>query len=295
MHSLRNWQFDRPALVTQCCYMVQVPALTQETDDRAEVVARMPTTIDKESSPTADQPSHLAEALPLAAPEMAIASPRIEGAQRSPEPDHRDIPFDAPTAVTNVSTEFKLPWDTSADDVNAEVEGFPDHDDPVDTNQANAPTPNTFLEAACKGGIPEDVSMTHPKAIADSRAAVRRQGGSIERGNATLRENARSVSIMHAPQRTLLAARRPQNVADNGWHTVSRKSSKTAKHVNGAGKDMPSAVQAPVSGSRIAPVRTSRNTEQADNKTHDGGAERLTKAQKKRNAKKRRKAQQPDS
>ena len=46
-------------------------------------------------------------------------------------------------------------------------------------SRASAPagsTPNTFLEAACKGGIPEEVLIPQSKANALTTALVNRQG-----------------------------------------------------------------------------------------------------------------------
>ena len=172
------------------------------------------------------------------------------------------------------------------------VDGWSDHEDPVDMSQADAlvaSKPNSFLEAACKGGIPEEMPIPQPKASAVTTASVNRQGRSARRGSAVLREDSRAAAGVHAPQSRVQTARKPQIVVDNGWLTVvSKKGSKSAKRVNGGGKDMHNAAEPAVTGGRLGPVTANQNTEQ----NHDGNAEMLTKSQRKRHAKKRRKAQQ---
>ena len=108
-----------------------------------------------------------------------------------------------------------------------------------------------------------------------------------------LRENGTAASGAHAAQSTLHSARRPQTVAENGWHTVvSKKGSKSAKHVNGGGRDTHNAAQP---AGQLAPAMANPNTKQTDN-DNDENAETLTKSQKKRHARKRRKVQkQQDS
>ena len=187
-------------------------------------------------------------------------------AEGTPAADHYDTPPDAPA----VPTATYVPWgNTSADDVDSEVDGWSDHAGPVDMSQVDAPTaskPTSFLEAACKGGIPEEVPISQSKAGAVTPASATRQGRSAGRGSAVLREGGRAASGVHAAQNMFRAARRPQTVAEHGWHTVlSRKGSRSAKHVNGGGE-----------GTHIAAQH----------------ADVLTKSQKKRHAKKRRKAQQ---
>ena len=235
--------------------------MIQNTDDRGELVAALPATDDKDPAD---------EMLQLPGPDVSPLSPVNEDTQQ-PLRDAAAVPAAAYVPL----------GDTSANDVDSGVDGWSDHDDAVDTSQANAPAaskPNSFLEAACKGGIPKEVPTPQPKAKAVTTASVTRQGRSAGRGSA---ESGRAASGVHAPQSMGQAARRPQTVAESGWHTVtSKKGSKSAKHVNGGGKDMHSAAQPIVDGGRLA----------------DGSAETLTKSRKKRHARKRRKAlQQQDS
>ena len=263
--------------------------MAQETDSRAEVVAAVPATGDKDPADEVLQP--VAAALPLPGPEVPSSSPHNEDTQQPlPAADHH---LDAPA----VPTAAYVSWGDN--DVDGGVDGWSDHDETVDVSQANAPAaskPNTFLEAACKGGIPEEVPLPQPKASAVTTASATRQGRSAGRGGAVLRKDGRAASGVHASHSMVQAARRPQTVAENGWHTViSKKGSKSAKHVNGGGTDMHSAAQPTVDGGRLAPARANSNTEQTDD-NRDGSAETLTKSQKKRHARKRRKAlQQQDS
>ena len=84
------------------------------------------------------------------------------------------------------------------------------------TLQAAAPAasrPTTFLEAACRAPIPAARSVT--------TAARDRQGRSAGRFSAAVCEGIAAESGMHSPQ--LLAARRPDTVAENGWCTVASK------------------------------------------------------------------------
>ena len=220
-----------------------------------------------------------------------VSSPHNDNTQQPlPDADEHDTPPAAPNAA------YVLWGDTSANGFDSEVDGWSNHDDPVDMRQANAPAaskPNTFLEAACKGGIPEEVLTPQSKANALSTAPVNRQGKSAGRGGAVLHEDGTAASGVHATQSTLQTARRPQTVAENGWHTaVSKKGSKSAKHVNRGGTDTHDAAQP---AGQLAPAMANPNTKQTDN-NDDGNAETLTKSKKKRHARKRRKAQkQQDS
>ena len=158
-----------------------------------------------------------------------------------PDADEHDTTPAAPNAAY-------VPWgDASANDFDSEVDGWSNHDDAVDMSQANAPAaskPNTFLELACKGGIPEEVLIPQSKANALTTASVNRQGKSARTGGAVLREDGTAASGVSAAQSTLQTARRPQTVAENGWHTVvSKKGSKSAKHVNRGGTDTRNAGQ----------------------------------------------------
>ena len=253
--------------------------------------------------PSDQMSQSVAEALPLPGPDVPLSSPYNENMQQPlayhheipnhhdtpPDAGHRDTPLDAP-AVPPASY---VPWgDTSANDFDDEEDGWSDHADLADMSQADAPAaskPNSFLEAACKGGTAEEVPIP---ASAVTTASVSTQGRSAGRGSAVLHEDSIAAPHVHAPQSRVQTARRPQTVVENGWQTVvSKKGSKSAKHVDGGGKDMHNAAKTAVTGGRLAPVRANPNTEQTDH-NHDGHAETFTRSQRKRHARKRRKAQQ---
>lgn len=59
-----------------------------------------------------------------------------------------------------------IPWESISGN-DSGVGGWPDHDEPAAMGQADVPTaskPNTFLEAACKGFIAEEVLLCCPHA-----------------------------------------------------------------------------------------------------------------------------------
>ena len=110
------------------------------------------------------------------------------------------------------------------------------------------------------------------KTNALTTAPVNRQRKPAARGGAVLREDGTAASGVHAAHSTLQTETRPETAAENGWHTVvSKKGSKSSKHVNGDGRDTHNAAQP---AGQLAPAVANPNT--------------LTKSQKKRHARKRR-------
>ena len=230
--------------------------------------------------PTADLPS--AGAPTADAPTADVPSADVPTAAVP----SADVPTAAvPTAA--VPTAADVSWgDVSGNSSECGGCGWSGDDAPADMGQAAAPAatkPTTFLEAACRGIIAEEVPLSPAKARTVTTAVLSRSARSA---SCVVCQGDRAASGVDAAQSQLSAATRPQTVAADGWHeVVSKKGSKSAKHVNTGGKDVHNTVQPPVNRGRHALVKS--DAEQANR-----GAAKLTSNQKKRRAKLRRKAAQ---
>ena len=273
-----------------------------ETDSKAEVVAAVLAADDIRPADSAVHP--VAEALPLPGLDSSLSQTHLEDAQQpwldadqqATPPDAADAPTadapaadvptadaptaDAPTAdvsTADVPTAADVSWGgVSGNSGDCGGGGWSEDDDAADMGQAAAPAatkPSTFLEAACRGVIAEEVPVSPAKARTVTTAVLSR---SARTGSAVLRQADRAASGAYAAQSEPSAAKRPQTVAADGWHeVVSKKSSKSAKHVSAGGKGVHNTAQ------------PKSDVEQANR-----GAAKLTSTQKKRRAKLRRKAAQ---
>lgn len=251
-------------------------SVSQERDDRAEVVAPLPARHDRAASPTAGQLSQPeSEAQPVAVFDAQPALPHNDSTQHMPEANDHEagVPLDA-AAVHNRPSESYVAWDALVGDDDSGVEGWPDHADPVNSVPAAA-GPISFLEAASKMAVSEDMVNI------EGTALVRNQGQSAGGANARLQEG--------SSHSTSAAASRLLNAADYGWQTVGRKS---AERLNAAGTNVQNLARHAAVGSRAASVSVSiRNTDQAAADMSGGRTERrLTRTQRRRQARRKVKA-----
>lgn len=162
-----------------------------------------------------------------------------DSTQHMPEGDSSEAVMPG-AAVPKVAIDSCVAWDALVGDDDSDVEGWPDHADPVDMDHANVPAatrPSTFLEAARKMAGSDEVLIF---ACKDS-TSVGRQAQSGGRANGTLHTG-----------------------ADPSWHHVGRKS-------NAAGMILQSNAQPAAVWRHVASVRAGRDIGQAAGDTNGGG------------------------